>query len=57
MQVYAVFMQWVAFQLEKRGFRIIKMRPNRKKPEYNIYYFEDTMELHKALMEITQNKK
>ena len=57
MAVYAIFMQWVAFQLEKRGFRIIKMRPNRNKPEFNIYYFEDTPALHQALLEITQKKK
>lgn len=56
MALYPIFMAQIAFKLEKRGFKLIKIAPNKKKPEYNVYYFEDTLELHQALIEITQRR-
>ena len=47
----------VARQLEARGFRIIKIAPNKKKPQFNVYYFYDTLELHNALNEILDSRK
>ena len=54
MNLYPIFMRRVAFRLEKMGFKVVKIQPNKKKPEYNVYYFEDTIELHRALIEITK---
>jgi len=53
---YPVHMRWVAFALEKRGFPIMKIMPNKKKPEFNVYFFEDTLDFHKALIEVSQKK-
>ena len=57
MALYPIFMRRVAFRLEMRGFKVIKISPNKKNPQFNVYYFEDTKELHDALFEVTRNKK
>lgn len=56
MALYPIFMAQIAFKLEKKGFKLIKIEPNKKKPKYNVYYFEDTLELHQALIEITARR-
>lgn len=42
----------VAFQLRKMGFKIIGTSPNRFKPEFDVYIFENTPELQEALNEV-----
>ena len=39
----------IAAALRELGFKIIKVSPNIKKPQYNVYWFENTPELHEAL--------
>jgi len=56
MKLYPIFMRRVAFRLEMRGFKVIKIEENKRKPQHNVYYFEDTLELHNALFEVTRNK-
>lgn len=57
MQFYTIFMQRIANKLESKGFRVIKIAPNRKHPQYKVYYFEDTVELRAALREILSDNK
>lgn len=58
MQFYTIFMQKIANKLESKGFKVIKIAPNHKHPQYKVYYFEDTVELRAALQEIlTETKK
>ena len=54
--LYPIFMDTVAFRLERAGFRVIKITQNKKKPQYNVYWFEDTIELHDAIHEVLDNK-
>lgn len=56
MALYPIFMRQVALKLEKRGFKLLKIEPNKKKPQFNVYYFEDTIGLHNALVEIAARK-
>ena len=42
-------MDTLAFKLERMGFKVIKIAPNKKKPQFNVYFFEDTLELHEAV--------
>lgn len=56
MNLYPIFMNTVAYKLERMGFKIIKIAPNKKKPQFNVYYFEDTLALHKALHQILDKK-
>ena len=49
MKLYIIYMPRVAAALREFGFKIIKVSPNRKKPQYDVYWFEDTPELHAAI--------
>ena len=42
----------MAIKLRKKGFKIIKTEPNYKRPEFDVYFFEDTPEFRKAFNEI-----
>lgn len=52
MNLYAIFMPKIARALELRGFPVVKMAPNYKRPQFWVYYFEDSVELRQALSEI-----
>lgn len=39
----------MAVYLRKNGFDIIKTGINPQKPEFNVWLFEDTKELHEAM--------
>ena len=50
--IYKVFSMSIAIKLRKKGFKIMKTEPQYKKPEFDVYFFEDTAEFRKALNEI-----
>lgn len=54
MPLYIIFMPRIANKLESMGFPVVKMEPNKKKPQYMTYYFQDTLEFRQALREITR---
>ena len=54
--LYPIFMDTVAYKLERAGLRVIKITKNKKKPQYNVYWFEDTIELHDIIHEVLDNK-
>ena len=47
----------VAAALRELGFQIIKTTPNFKKPQYDVYWFEDTPALHNAIPIAVQKAK
>ena len=47
--LYTVFARRVANELEKQGFRIVKMEKNEKNDKFLVYYFEDSVEFRDAL--------
>lgn len=47
--LYTVFSRKVANELEKQGFRIVKIEKNEKNEKYLVYYFEDSVEFRDAL--------
>ena len=51
-----IFNRRLALELRKRGFEIVKTEPNFYKPEFNVYIFNDSVELQSALTEITQGE-
>lgn len=57
MALYAVFNMKVANELEKQGFKVIKMDKNRKNPRYMVYYFEDSVEFREALHPLITKEK
>lgn len=47
--LYAVFSRRVANELEREGFRIVKIEKNEKNNKYLVYYFEDSVAFRDAL--------
>lgn len=56
MKLYPIFSKRLAYQLERIGFKLITMAPNRQNLELQVYYFEDTVELHHAVQKLIQKK-
>ena len=44
-KLYVIYMPRVAAALRELGFSIVKVTPNIRKPQYDVYWFEDTPEL------------
>lgn len=55
--VYTVYTKWIAYELRKRGFKILGVQPNPHKPEFDCYLFEDNENLHTVMREINLSKK
>ena len=51
---FKVFSMKLARELGMRGFKFVGTEPNRKIPWYNVYLFEDTEDLRKALTELNK---
>ena len=46
---YIVYNKKMALYLRKKGFRIINTAPNRNKPFFDVYFFEDNENLQKEI--------
>ena len=46
---YIVYMPRVAAALRTLGFKIEKVTPNEKKPQYDVYWFKNSAELQDAM--------
>lgn len=51
-----IYTKSVAFELRKRGFKIIRTEPNENKPEFDVYIFQSGKALEDALTEITRSR-
>ena len=49
-----IYTRWVAYELRKQGFSIIRVEINPNKPEFDCYVFEATEEMIEALAAITK---
>ena len=47
----------VAAALRELGFKIVKVSPNQKKPQYDVYWFEDTTEFRAAIPKAVEMAK
>ncbi len=56
MKLYAIFSRRIVVELEKLGFKVIKMGPNRHKPGFSVYYFEETPELRQAAQRLISGR-
>lgn len=52
-KVYRIYTKRIAYELRKQGFKFLGTDINENFPQFLVYLFEDTPELHKALVEIT----
>lgn len=49
---YTICALWLAEELESRGFKCIGTDKNKNKPEFHVFYFEDSEELRKEVNKI-----
>ncbi len=52
MKTFTVYMPRIASRLMSRGFKVIEIIPNPKKPQYRAFVFEETQDFLKAFTEI-----
>lgn len=52
MKLYPIFSRRIVIELEKKGFSVIKIAPNKNKPNLNVYYFEETPALRQAAQKL-----
>lgn len=55
--LYIIYMPRVAAALRELGFKIVKVSPNQKKPQYDVYWFEDTAEFRAAIPQAVEMAK
>lgn len=51
-----IYTKWVAYELRKKGFPIVRVEINPNKPQFDCYVFAETEEFTKALAAITRKK-
>ena len=51
---YRIYSSRIAGLLRQRGFKILGVEPNLKKPQYDVFLFEDTEELRKNLTALSK---
>lgn len=56
MNEYKIYSRWLAYELRKRGFNIIRTEINKTHPQFDVWVFKDTAELHKTIVELTSNR-
>lgn len=56
MKTFIVYMPYLAAALRKKGFKIIEVIPNEKKPQYDAYVFENTPELQEAFSSLAKKR-
>jgi hypothetical protein len=55
--LYIIYMPRVAAALRELGFQIIKITPNKRKPQYDVYWFEDTPAFRAAISTAVEKAK
>lgn len=54
--IYRVYTKRIAYELRKRGFKFFGTDINENFPQFLVYLFEDTPELHEAMRQISKKK-
>lgn len=50
-----IYSKWLAYELRKNGFKLIKTDINKNYPQYITWIFIDSEELQKAITQLTKN--
>lgn len=51
---FKVFTKKLAIKLREQGFKIVRTEVNSKKPQFDIYCFEDSKELRDAVNKLSK---
>lgn len=52
-----IYSKWLAYELRKLGFKIIRTDINPNYPQYDIYVFEDSPAFQRAFIALSANRK
>lgn len=52
-----IFSKWLAYELRKQGFKLIRTDVNRNYPQFDVWVFENSTDLQCAIAYLTKNKK
>ena len=50
-----IYTKWLAYELRKQGFPIVRVEVNPNKPQFDCYVFAETPEFIAALVKLTTN--
>ena len=56
-KTYPIYSRWLAYELRKKGFQIIRTEVNKFHPEFTVWIFKDDAELQLAITKITHSRK
>ena len=51
---YAIYSRRLAYALRQQGFRIIRTEVNELKPQFDVYIFENSVDLQIAITSLTR---
>ena len=54
---YTIYTKWLAYELRKQGFRIVRTDINPNFPQFYCWEFEDNEDLQIAIRYLTQQRK
>lgn len=54
---FTVYAKWLAYELRKQGFRLIRTDINPNWPQFSCWVFEDCEDLQIAISYLTRRKK
>lgn len=54
---YRIHTRWLAYELRKSGFKIIGTDINKYHPQFEVWIFDDTPELHQKIVQLTSDRK
>lgn len=54
---FRVYTRWVAYELRKKGFKIIDTDINEYHPQFTVWIFEETKEFLQAFEQISKSRK
>ena len=52
-----IYSKWLAYELRKLGFKIIRTDVNPNFPQYDVYVFESTSRLLQEMSRLTQERR
>ena len=56
-KLYIIYMPRVAAALRDMGFKLVKTTANTKKPQYDVYWFQDTPQFRAAIPQAVERAK
>lgn len=54
---YTIYSKWLAYELRKQGFKIIRTEINPNFPQFNCWVFENNTDLQIAIVCLTKDRK